>query len=103
MRYINQSGKIAIYESAPAGMESKQEALLRASAAAIKRIGPWDKPRLPPPKRGSVRMSFLVSDGLYFGEGPFTALGRDAIGGPVLSSATQLLLAIVADSSKPAH
>jgi len=101
MRYINQSGKLAVFESTPAAMAVKQAALLDASAAAIRRIGPWPKPRLPPPRRGSVRLSFLVSDGLYFGEGPMTTLSNDELGGPVLSAATALLQAIVGESSKP--
>jgi len=36
-------------------------------------------------------MTFLVSDGLYFGEGPFNALQKDPLGGPVLAKAAQLL------------
>jgi hypothetical protein len=56
---------------------------------------------LPPPRRGSIRLSFLVSDGLYFGVGPMTTLSSDDIGGPVLRSATALLQAIVGESSKP--
>jgi len=36
-------------------------------------------------------MTFLVSDGLYFGEGPFGALQQDRMAGPVLAKATQLL------------
>ena len=66
MRYLNHSGKIAVFESTPAAMTATQERLLKAAAAAIERIGPWDKPRLPPPKPGNARLSFLVSDGLVF-------------------------------------
>ena len=61
----------------------------------VNKIGPWDKQRLPPPKAGNVRMTFLVSDGLYFGEGPFAVLQQDSLAGPVLSKATQLLLRAV--------
>jgi hypothetical protein len=95
MRYINHAGKLAVFEALPAGMKDKHAAVLKASQAAIKRIGPWDDARVAPPPRGSVRLSFLVSDGLYFGEGPMEAISKDPIGGPVLGSASQLLAAIV--------
>jgi len=36
-------------------------------------------------------MTFLVSDGLYLGEGPFDALQKDPMGGPVLAKAAQLI------------
>jgi hypothetical protein len=100
MRYLNHSKKIAVFEDTPAAMAATQQKLLAAAAAAIQRIGPWDKPRRPPPKPGNVRLSFLVSDGLYFGEGPLGAISKDQIGGPVLNTATQLLLAIVDASAK---
>ena len=100
MRYLNHSGKIAVFESTPAAMTATQERFLKAAAAAIERIGPWDKPRLPPPKPGNARLSFLVSDGLYFGEGPRGAISKDQVGGPVLNTATELLLAIVNASTK---
>jgi hypothetical protein len=42
-----------------------------------------------------MRMTFLVSDGLYFGEGPLGTLQQDAMAGPVLGKATQLLQRVV--------
>ncbi len=100
IRYINHSGKVAAFEVTPASMERDRKNLMAASAKAITRIGPWDQPRRPPPVPGHVRLTFLVSDGLYFGEGPFSAIQHDAIGGPVLQSSTQLLLAIVQATTK---
>jgi hypothetical protein len=38
-----------------------------------------------------VRITFLVSDGLYFGEGPANIFFKDPMAGPVLNAATQLL------------
>lgn len=34
-------------------------------------IGPRHKARLAAPGEGLMRLSFLVADGLYFGQGPF--------------------------------
>jgi hypothetical protein len=40
-------------------------------------------------------MTFLVSDGLYFGEGPFDLMQRDAMAGPFVAQAAQLLKLVV--------
>lgn len=91
VRYLNQSGKVAIFEGQGNPVEGFAKELVSASQPIVNKIGPWDKQRLPPPKAGSVRITFLVSDGLYFGEAPYAVLQRDALAGPVLSKATQLL------------
>jgi hypothetical protein len=61
----------------------------------VSQIGPWEKRRLPPPKLGYIRMSFVVSDGLYFGEGPFEVMQNDAMAGPIVQRAGELLRAVV--------
>ncbi|HUO87971.1 MAG TPA: hypothetical protein VMU08_02255 [Rhizomicrobium sp.] len=94
VRYINQTGKMSVFETAPPAMAPRVRALLAASQQVVGRIGPWNKPRLPPPVAGHVRLSFLVSDGLYFGEGRFEDLSRDALGGPVIRLAGELLAQI---------
>ena len=91
VRYVNQSGKVVIFEGSGHPVEALAKELVTVSQPVVNRIGPWEKKRLPPPKSGTVRMTFLVSDGLYFGEGPFDALQKDPMGGPVLAKAAQLL------------
>ena len=96
VRYINNAGKIAVFESAPPDVATAADLLLAASQPVVDRIGPWDKPRRQAPPRGSMRMTFLVSDGLYFGEAPIALMDRDPLGGPVYHAATRVLQAIVA-------
>ncbi len=91
VRYLNQSGKVVIFEGQGNPVEDLAKELVSASQPIVNKIGPWDKQRLPPPKTGNVRITFLVSDGLYFGEGPFGVMQQDQLAGPVLSKATQLL------------
>jgi hypothetical protein len=91
VRYINQSGKIAVFDGGPPEVAHKAIALVDAAKATVARIGPWEKPRLPPPKRGNVRLTFLVSDGLYFGEGLFSVMQNEPLAAPVLSRAAELL------------
>ncbi len=57
----------------------------------VKQIGPWDKPRLRNPTKGNLRISFLVSDGLYFGEGSMDVLFNDKLASPTLTAATSLM------------
>jgi hypothetical protein len=104
VRYINQSGKMAFIE--PGGMpgvsrQAKQLVELAQSVVGI--IGPWDKARLPPPAQPNIRLTFLVSDGLYFGEGPMQTMQRDPMAGPLLQQETQLLQLVVENAlTKPA-
>lgn len=99
VRYINQSGKLVVIEGT-ASFVPMVENLFARSQAVVARIGPWDKPRLAPPKQGNVRLTFLVSDGLYFGEGPMSAMQREAMAGPIIQQATTLLQAVVAAGTK---
>lgn len=95
VRYINHTGKMSIYEGSGHPLAPQVQALLAASRAVVAEIGPWTEERLPPPPNGEVRMTFLVSDGLYFGQGPFGALMEDPMGGPVIAASLALLNAIV--------
>ena len=90
-RYLNQTSKIVIFEGRGHPAEALALALVAAAQPVVDRIGPWDQARLPPPGPGRVRLSFVVSDGLYFGEAPFDAFWNDALAGPVLRKATELL------------
>lgn len=100
VRYLNQSGKMVIFEGGGHPVEALAKELVAVSQPVVNQIGPWDKKRLAPPKPGNVRMTFLVSDGLYFGEGPFDALQNDPMGGPVLAKAAQLLQRAVENALK---
>jgi hypothetical protein len=92
VRYINQSGKMVFFEAVLA-LKPHVEQLFAASAVVVERSGPWDQARRSPPGAGSVRLNFLVSDGLYFGEGPLEVMLRDPMAAPVLQAATALLQA----------
>jgi len=90
-RYINQTGKILIWEASDKTSDELTKDLFLKSQQIIDQIGPWDKPRRPYPTKGNVRITFLVSDGLYFGEGPINDLFNDPLARPALNAATGLL------------
>ena len=97
-RYINYTGKIIIWDIATTESESLITALFDAATEVINHIGPWEGPRKSPPEKGMVRLNFLVSDGLYFGEGPFEILQTDPMGGPVIAAAVQLMSYLIRES-----
>jgi len=95
IRYINHTEKLAIVDSTPLDLVEQADELLRVSQHIVDRSGPWDRPRLPPPKGDLIRMNFLVSDGLYFGQGSYSALMADPFAPPVINAAILLLEMLV--------
>lgn len=96
VRYINQTGKLTVVESGgSADIEKLAKELVSISVPVVEKIGPWENDRLPPPAQGNIRMTFLVSDGLYFGEGPLALMQKDSMAAPVISKAIELLQAVV--------
>ncbi len=99
-RYINQTGKMLIWETTDSTSSQLTEDLFSKSTAIVNKIGPWDKPRRPAPTKGNARITFLVSDGLYFGEGSMNVLFNDKMARPALNSATMLLKYLTEKSSE---
>ncbi|HNH52525.1 MAG TPA: hypothetical protein PLL07_08910 [Nitrosomonas sp.] len=99
VRYINHSGELVFFEGSTE-LEPHVKKLLAASEPVVARIGPWKKPRRSPPESDNVRLTFLVSDGLYFGEGPMSIMQHEEMAGPVIQSATTLLQTIVSRASE---
>lgn len=97
-RYINFSEKIIIWETRTAESDELIADLFAAANTLVAQIGPWDGERLPPPTIGNARISFLVSDGIYFGEAPFGDLGQDPMGGAVLERAAKLMAFLIKNS-----
>ena len=79
----------------PNDFEAEIAAVIDASKPIVAVIGPWDKDRLKAPRKGNIRMSFLVSDGLYFGEGPMGQMQREQMAAPLIEAAVALLQKLV--------
>ena len=90
-RYINYTEKLLVWDTQTKESNEFVEQLFLHSDYVVKKIGPWDGARRPAPIEGNVRLNFLVSGGLYFGEGPFDVLEKDPMGGPVIRSAAALM------------
>ena len=94
--YIDASGHATVRDTADREIMTGVRKLFQAGEAAVAQTGPWDKSRLIPPPQGVVRITLLVSDGLYFGHGPIGVLQQDPIGGPVLKIAAELVAVLAA-------
>ncbi len=91
-RYINHSGKMVFWETTTDENANEiTDTLFLLSQDVISQIGPWDKPRKPHPAKGNARITFLVSDGLYFGEGQTDVLFNDPLAASALTAATLLM------------
>ncbi len=99
VRYINKTGKLAILEGVTDTRPLVQE-VLDAAQSVVARTGPWPGARLAPPRVGNIRISFLVSDGLYFGQGPTAQMQKESMAAPLIQKATALLQTVVALSVK---
>ncbi|MEI2695838.1 MAG: hypothetical protein V9E90_12275 [Saprospiraceae bacterium] len=102
-RYINYSEKVILLEDSQEQSNELIQILFEKSNQVINQIGPWNQDRLPYPDTGQVRLSFLVSDGLYFGQGPINQLFQDPMGGPVLETASQLMSYLIELNESSTH
>lgn len=91
IRYINQSGKMIVVEGGLPETRPIVSQMMEAAQRIVSAIGPWDKARLPPPSHPNLRMTFLVSDGLYFGQGPMSVLAKDTMAAPLIRLAVRLI------------
>jgi len=98
-RYYNFSGRGIVWEHPDASLDPAIDALLAAGQNVLNTIGPWDRPR-PPAPTGEWRMSFFSPAGLHFGQAPYAVLADDPMAKPVIDTATALMQALVARTSK---
>lgn len=94
-RYLNYSGSSVIWETRTEEMDARIDAVLQSARQILPYIGHWDGERPGAPPVGHVRLNLLTPGGLCFGQGPYSVLAKDQMGGPLLNAAGQLLSALV--------
>jgi hypothetical protein len=99
-RYVNFSGAAVVWEHPDRSLDGDLEALLAAGRRVVAAIGPWERPRPPPPGNGEVRINFLTASGLHFGQGRYQDFSSDGLGGPVLAAAVRLIQALISKSNR---
>ena len=98
-RYINHTERLLVWETQTEQSNHLVNQLFSNSISVVSRIGPWNQERTPFPGQGMIKLTFLVSDGLYFGQGPLDALQNDPMAGPVIHAAIQLMTYLIDQSA----
>jgi hypothetical protein len=89
--YLDHKGAVITWPPENPRLDDEIDAVLKAAADILPKIGPWPDKRLPPPEQGNVRLNLLTPIGLCFGEGPFAAIARDPVGGPLVKAGAALV------------
>ncbi len=89
--YINHTERMIIWDTSTDVSEALTDQLFNDSLNVVRQIGKWNKPRRRHPESGMARISFPLSDGLYFGEASVNSLFNDPMASPALLSATALM------------
>ncbi|WP_158643159.1 hypothetical protein [Pseudoduganella lurida] len=97
VQYINQTGRLAVFEGAPEEVAQHGKLLVHAGIGLAAKGAV--KKRTPPPAFGNVRLSLLAADGLHVREGSFGEIDRDPLAKPVLQQAQRLLDTVVRQGS----
>jgi hypothetical protein len=92
--YLDHKGAVTTWPAEDSRLEDEIDAVLEAATAILPKNGPWNEKRLPPPEKGNVRLNLLTPIGLCFGEGPFAAIARDPVGGPLVKAGAVLVHAL---------
>ena len=95
VRYINQTGRVAVFEVGPPPIVAKAREVVASAEPAIEQLALSTAPRRPPPTNGAVRITLLASDGRYLGEGPFEQVEREPTAAPIIRHASELLQLVV--------
>jgi hypothetical protein len=93
VRYINHTGRVAVFEGAPEEIAHQARMLVHAAIPAAAKA--TVRARGAAPSLGNVRFTYLAADGLHVRDGTFGEIDRDPLAGPVLKQAQTLLDLIV--------
>ena len=89
--YLDHKGAVVPWPGEDTRLDDEIDNVIEAATAILPKIGPWSEKRLPPPEKGNVRLNLLTPIGLCFGEGPFAAIARDPVGGPLVKASAVLV------------
>jgi len=94
--YINAKSKSFSWDNSGngAGVKENIQNILTISQNIIGKAERWTQPRQAPPTAGDFRISFLVADGFYIGEGRLSEIKNDAVASAIISQAGALMIAL---------
>ena len=89
--YINRMGGISSQSIPTQETASIISRLWAVGQGVVAQLGPSNEPRTMAPQTGMARISFLCSDGVYFGEGPSNEMFSQPLVAPAFALVSQLL------------
>jgi hypothetical protein len=95
-RYFNYSGAAVVWDEQDEEIDRIVTELLTAGQGIVDISEPWDGPRPAAPSVGMVRLNLLTFGGLHFGQGTFSVVSQDGLGGLALRGAFDLMQTLVA-------
>ncbi len=95
-RYFNYSGAAVVWDEQDEEIDRIVTELLTVGQGIVDVSEPWDGPRPDAPSIGMVRLNLLTYGGLHFGQGTFSVVAQDGLGGLALRGAFDLMQALVA-------
>jgi hypothetical protein len=91
--YVSHSGRRVDWDRPDGSLDAFVAPVLDAARALPPHMGtPWKGPKRALVIRGQVRLNIVTPAGLYFGDGPHEEMARHALGGPLLMTATRLMV-----------
>lgn len=100
-RYYNFAGGGVVWEIPEDEVDRLIDELLARGQNIVNATGIWDQPRPPAPGKGIARVNALTFGGLHFGEGEFSILAADPLGGPAIKAAFVLMQALIVRQQAP--
>lgn len=94
VRYISDTEELASFGPGTPSVSPKAQDLLAHARAMIAKMDAWKEPRVVAPPYGVMRITFLASGGLYFGDGELRRMMKDKFGGATVHSAVDLMKAV---------
>lgn len=100
VRYIDENENLFSYGPNTAGISPKAQDFLKTAHGLLAHLDPWKEQRVVAPPYGIVRITFLASSGMYFGDGELRRMSKDKLGGATVRSAFDLFKAVASASEK---
>lgn len=94
-RYLNHAGATIVWEAQEASIGDLVAALLAAAEPVLAVAGPMDGAVPDPPSGGLAQVAVLAPAGVLVGRGPYDGLAGDAVAGPVIRAAFELMVALM--------
>ncbi len=100
VKFIDAAGEVSHLAATRLATKKKVAELMSLGQQLSARIEAWPQARLAPPIRNMVRLTFIATNGYYFGQGPIRMLAKDESGGPIIKLAAIIFADVMAGKKK---